>query len=356
MASQVSAEESQAPSISPRSSPPEWESVGLSEGGGDLPQVADEGSRLGLAGRLVGRAKDRGGVDGGRNERGELRRNEGAAALRDAEGGAEQRLRRGGAKADDDLRPDQCDLRVEPGAAGGDLCRIGLLVDSLLASRLPFEVLDDVGDVGLRPVDAGLLQAGIEESSRRTDERPPFDVFTVARLLADQDDQRVPRSLAEDGLRAPLPEGTGAATLRRLPQPGKRRPVGNERKSRALNLRAQRHGFPASIERAKQGSDPRLFARPCLLPGQRSRPSHLLIPLARGLPMDSALTASQTMPTRTAVPAHPATRRHIRSIRERARSPGGISAWKRRTSAVAEPNIQAVLTGRRPSGHAKAGR
>src|SRR6266496_5423586 len=194
-------------------------------------------------------------MDRGGDERREIRLYEGSTALHHAEGWTQKSLRRCRAQADENLWLDQSELRVEPGPAGPDLDRIGLLVDALLAARLPLEVLDDVGDVGLRPVDAGLLQAGVEESSRRTDERPPFDVFTVARLLPDQDHQRVPRSLAEDSLRAPLPEGTGAATPRRLPQPGERRPVGNERKSRALNPNALCHALPASIERARRGSE-----------------------------------------------------------------------------------------------------
>src|SRR6266542_1038093 len=189
-------------------------------------------------------------MDRGGDERREIRLYEGSTALHHAEGWTQKSLRRCRAQADENLWLDQRELRVEPGPADPDLDRIGLLVDALLAARLPLEMLDDVGDVGLRPVDAGLLQAGVEESSRGTHEGPPFDVFAVAGLLADQDHQGVPLSLSEDSLRASLPEGTGAAVLSRLPQPVKRRPFGNERESHAFDRCALWHALPASIERA----------------------------------------------------------------------------------------------------------
>ena len=44
-----------------------------------------------------------------------------AALPGDAEGAAEERLRRGRPEADDDARPERRQLAVEPGAAGGEL-------------------------------------------------------------------------------------------------------------------------------------------------------------------------------------------------------------------------------------------
>jgi hypothetical protein len=56
-------------------------------------------------------------------------------------------------------------------------------------------VLDRVRHVGGRPVDARL----------------PGAILLVARLLADEDDRRAGRPLAEDGLRPGLPERAEAA-------------------------------------------------------------------------------------------------------------------------------------------------
>jgi hypothetical protein len=77
---------------------------------------------------------------------------------------------------------DDRELRFEPGPARRDLDRVRLLVDAFLASRLPFEVLYDIGHVYLTPVDSGFLQTGVEQAAGGADERAPFEVFSVARL------------------------------------------------------------------------------------------------------------------------------------------------------------------------------
>src|SRR6185295_19915668 len=101
----------------------------------------------------------------------------------DAEGPAEKGLGGGGAETDEDVRMGGGDLGVEPGAAGGDLARVGLLVDAALAAGFPLEVLDDVGDVDAAAVDARLGQCAIEQAAGRTDEGTTREVFLVARLL-----------------------------------------------------------------------------------------------------------------------------------------------------------------------------
>ncbi|HEY5705466.1 MAG TPA: hypothetical protein VIS96_07840 [Terrimicrobiaceae bacterium] len=63
------------------------------------------------------------------------------------------------------------------------------------------EVANEVGDVAFRAIHSGLFQRAIQQPARGSDERPPFAVFRVARLLADQHKAGVPRSFAEDGLR-----------------------------------------------------------------------------------------------------------------------------------------------------------
>src|SRR6185436_763950 len=124
----------------------------------------------------------------------------------------EQRLCRGGAQADEDLRLHDRELRVEPGPAGRDLRPRRLGVDPPLAACLPFEVLDDVRDVGARAVDACLLETLVEQPPRRPDEGMSFPVLPVAGLLPDEHQLRLRRALAEDGLRPGSPERTRLAT------------------------------------------------------------------------------------------------------------------------------------------------
>src|SRR5216683_1715851 len=112
------------------------------------------------------------------------RRNERRALGADAKLRPQDRLRGGGSEADDDARLDDVDFRLQPGAAGVDLGRVRLFVNAPLAARLPLEVLHDVGDVDLGPVDAGLIECFVEKIARRSDEWPSLQVFLISGLLA----------------------------------------------------------------------------------------------------------------------------------------------------------------------------
>ena len=94
-----------------------------------------------------------------------------------------QGLRRRGAKRDDKLRPCDGELTVEPPAAPLHLIAIRLPVDTLLAARLEFEMLDRVGNKNRGAVEAGLHDGAVERPAGRPHERPPGEVFVVAGLL-----------------------------------------------------------------------------------------------------------------------------------------------------------------------------
>jgi hypothetical protein len=55
-------------------------------------------------------------------------------------------LRGGGAEANDDFRFPGGDFRVKPGPARVDFGAARLFVNATLAARLPFEMLDGIGD------------------------------------------------------------------------------------------------------------------------------------------------------------------------------------------------------------------
>jgi len=111
-----------------------------------------------------------------------------AAALGDAKTGAKQGLSGGRAQAHHHARLDFSQLGLEPRSTGTYLARIGLAVDPPLAARLPLEVLDHVGDVDLRPIDADFRQRLVEDSSGRPDKRVAGAILVVARLFADEHD------------------------------------------------------------------------------------------------------------------------------------------------------------------------
>jgi hypothetical protein len=99
--------------------------------------------------------------------------NELAAPRRDSETSAQERLRGGRAKAHDDLRTHDLQFCVEPRPARRDFCRIRLRVDTTLPARFPFEMLDDVRDVGPAAIDARFLERLRKNAAGRTDTQGP---------------------------------------------------------------------------------------------------------------------------------------------------------------------------------------
>src|SRR4051812_47202828 len=108
-----------------------------------------------------------------------------AALLRDAELAAEEGLRRRCSEADEHVRADDGELRLQPRTARGQLAPARLRVDAALAPRLPLEVLDRVRHVGRSPVDARLHERLVQESAGGAYEWCALPVLTVAGLLAD---------------------------------------------------------------------------------------------------------------------------------------------------------------------------
>ena len=82
-------------------------------------------------------------------------------------------------------------------------------MQSSLAARLEFEMLDRVGNVDALAVDACLYQRAVQEKPCRPNKRTAFAVFSISRLLADQHDLGVWRTLAEYGLGRILPKRAG---------------------------------------------------------------------------------------------------------------------------------------------------
>ena len=127
----------------------------------------------------------------GRDDGGALRRLDRLPPmLGHAERAPKQRLSRGRTQTDDHARPDGGDLGEQPGIARAHLGGVGLLVNAPLATRgrgAPLEVLDRIGDEGLRALDSRLFECPGQQASRGTDERVPGAILLVAWLLADQE-------------------------------------------------------------------------------------------------------------------------------------------------------------------------
>ena len=169
-------------------------------------------------------------MDGGRDERCEVRVEQLAAVLREAERTPHQRLCRGGAEQHERLRLDHAQLLLQPRAAGVDLEALRGLVDAAAAALLELEVLDGVRHVGLVARDAGRLEPLVELPAGRPHERLAGEVLLVARLLADEHHARPLQALAEDGLGGAAPEVAAAAVGGGLAQRAERALFGQERR------------------------------------------------------------------------------------------------------------------------------
>src|SRR5918999_139957 len=207
----------------------------------DCLQVADELPELGFA---VVRAQNRRRVHSRECDGGELRLEWLAALLRHTELSAEERLRGGRPKSDEQARLADAELGVEPRPAGGDLRPVRLLVNAPLSACRPLEVLDGIRHVDLRAVDASLLERAVKQLPRRADERPALLVLLVAGLLADEHHLGFRGALAEHRLRPGLQERAGLAAGGRLAELGKRGPRRNERCGRILEKALLSHSAP----------------------------------------------------------------------------------------------------------------
>src|SRR5438046_6996379 len=99
--------------------------------------------------------------------------------LRDPKRGAHQRLRRRGPEQHEQARLDRLDLRLEPGPAGSHLLAVRLFVEAALAAPREAEVLDGVGHIHARPLDAGSFESLVEDAAGRPDERLALDFLTI---------------------------------------------------------------------------------------------------------------------------------------------------------------------------------
>ena len=120
-------------------------------------------------------------------------------------------------------------LGVQPGVTRCDLGSSGFLVDAALASFFELEMLDDVGKVDVRPVNAGVGKGTVQQFSSGADEGMTLDVFFVAGFLADKDQVGMGWAFAKDGLRCIAVQIAAPAMLHGLPEFGQGWALGDER-------------------------------------------------------------------------------------------------------------------------------
>src|SRR5947207_6814108 len=110
-------------------------------------------------------------MNGRDNFRREFRFQNLAALAGDAKRWAEDSLGRGRAKTNQQSRPNDSKLGLEPRPAGRDLAWVRLLVDPAFAARLPFELLHRVRDLTLPAIYPGFFEGAIQDFAPRPPER-----------------------------------------------------------------------------------------------------------------------------------------------------------------------------------------
>ena len=125
-----------------------------------------------------------------------------------AERRPEQRLRGGRPEQPDRCRPRRLELGLDPWTTGCDFGPARPFMKAPLAAGCgaPLEMLDDVGHEHRFAIQAGVGEGAVKDLAGGTDERAPCAVLDIARLLPDEHDAGMRRTLTEYGLGRALPE------------------------------------------------------------------------------------------------------------------------------------------------------
>ena len=86
------------------------------------------------------------------------------------------------------------------------------LVQALLAAWGEFEMFDCIGQPDLGGVDAGQGHGLPQHLPRRSDERAPFQIFAITRLLAHDHQRGIGCTFAPNGLRGGFTQATATAS------------------------------------------------------------------------------------------------------------------------------------------------
>ena len=86
-------------------------------------------------------------------------------------------------------------------------------MNAALALRLPFEMLDGVGDVGFFAIDSSFLQSAVQQFSSGSYKGPALQILLIAGLLPYKHNFRMFRAVAKHGLRGVSPKVTSFAVF-----------------------------------------------------------------------------------------------------------------------------------------------
>jgi hypothetical protein len=123
-----------------------------------------------------------------------------AAVLSEPEIASEHALGGGSAEADHNVGLDNEYFSVKPWAAGLDLTRGGLFVQTTLAAGFPTKVLHNIGNVDGVARYSGFAKGIIKQPAGRSNKWLALLVFFIARHFTKEDNTRPTRAFTKDGL------------------------------------------------------------------------------------------------------------------------------------------------------------
>jgi hypothetical protein len=88
-------------------------------------------------------------------------------------------------------------------------------MNAAFATRFPFEMFDNIGDVSLRTIETSFVERAIKQAAGGTNKRFAREIFFIAWLFADKQNCGTFASFAEDSLRSPFPKVASFAIGRR---------------------------------------------------------------------------------------------------------------------------------------------
>ncbi len=136
------------------------------------------------------------------------------ALLQQSNASADDRQHGGITHRDDDIRPNAGKLCFEPRLARCNLSLARRLVDAHLPTLFKPKMLYGTRDVNIFAFQPGIGQRAIEQLPGRPDERLPFPVLVVSRLLAYKHNPGIVRTKPKHRLRCMLPKIASATLMR----------------------------------------------------------------------------------------------------------------------------------------------
>lgn len=124
-----------------------------------------------------------------------------SARFRNTDAATKERVEGRASQCNDEPGMDEVQLGRQPPGAALDLARIRFGVQPALAALLKLEMLDRIGNIATRSVDACLVKALVQQQSSGADKRPAGDIFTISRLFTNEDNRRALCAFPEHQLR-----------------------------------------------------------------------------------------------------------------------------------------------------------